>query len=539
MYNNYNIREELKPEEIIMYLRKSRADGTLFTVEEVVSEHEKRLDEWCDRNLSGRIPHENRFKEIVSGGENIDDRPLFQHVLKLIESPKYKAVIVKDVARLGRPDTMEIGRISKTFRFTNTLVITPEKIFNIADNFERDMFENELKRSQYYLDYTKGILRIGRDNSAKSGNFIGKTPPYGYNKTSVIVDKKKCPTLEINEEQANIVRMIFDSYVKENIGTQVIANRLNEMNLKSPRGKIWTPDAIRTILENVHYIGKIRWNARKGMVIVDNGEFRKTRPLNKGDDFIIVEGKHEPIISEELFNAAQAKRGRTHRATANKELKNPFASLIFCKCGKAMSHRLRKYPSGKNRGEARLVCNGQILCGTGSCTMSEIEDFVADLLKQKIAEFEVAVNNTEDESIKLHDKLIAQLEKTKYDIDAREMEMWKSQVDPDPEKRIPPDIFKKLRADLLVEREENKQALEQAYNSRPTPIDYEQKRITFQNALDALLDDNKSAAEKNQLLKACIDRIEYHRDKPEKVTGKGVGHQWTQPPIELEVKLHV
>jgi hypothetical protein len=345
--------------------------------------------------------------------------------------------------------------------------------------------------------------------------------------------------LEINEEQANIVRMIFDSYVKENIGTQVISNRLNELNIKSPRGKLWTPDAIRTILENVHYIGKIRWNARKGMVIVDNGEFRKTRPLNKGDDFIIVEGKHEPIISEELFNAARDKRGRTHRAAANKELKNPFASLIYCKCGKAMSHRLRKYPSGENRGEARLVCNAQILCGTGSCTMAEIEDFVADVLKQKISEFEVAVTNKEDESVKLHDKLIVQLEKTKADIDAREVEMWKRQVDSKIEKRMPADVFEKLMDDLLVERKENNQALEHAYNDRPTPIDYERKRITFQNALDALLDVNKSAAEKNQLLKACIDRIEYHRDKPEKITGKGVGHQWTQPPIELEVKLLV
>ena len=81
--------------------------------------------------------------------------------------------------------------------------------------------------------------------------------------------------------------------------------------------------------------------------------------------------------------------------------------------------------------------------------------------------------------------------------------------------------------------------LAKAKESIVTPISYEAKRVTFQAALDALLDDEVSVAEKNHLLKKCIDRIEYHRDKPEKITGKGVGHQWTQPPIELVVKLLV
>lgn len=147
MYN-YNIRENLKPEEIIMYLRKSRADDPLLTVEEVLHNHQARLDEWCERNLAGLIPAENRYKEIVSG-ESISDRPVFQQVLKLIEKPNIKAVIVAELSRLGRPDTMEIGMISKIFRFTSTIVITPEKIFDISDEFERDMFENELKRGNF------------------------------------------------------------------------------------------------------------------------------------------------------------------------------------------------------------------------------------------------------------------------------------------------------------------------------------------------------------------------------------------------------
>ena len=79
-----------------MYLRKSRADDPLLSVEEVLSKHETRLDEWVDRNLTAPIPTGNRFKEVVSG-ESIADRPEFQKVLKLVESPSIKAVLVVEV----------------------------------------------------------------------------------------------------------------------------------------------------------------------------------------------------------------------------------------------------------------------------------------------------------------------------------------------------------------------------------------------------------------------------------------------------------
>ena len=240
-----------------------------------------------------------------------------------------------------------------------------------------------------------------------------------------------------------------------------------------------------------------------------------------------------------MFNLAQEKRGRTHRTCANKELKNPFASMLFCSCGKAMSHRLKKYPSGENRGEARLVCNQQIICGSGSCKASEIVDFVADLLKGKIAEFEVEADNKNEELISLHDKQIAKLEKQLADLNAREEAMWKSQVDPDPDNRMPTNIFTKLMNELKADREKTTKALEHAYKTKPTPIDYKKKIITFQKALDALLNDNVSAAEKNLLLKECIERIDYHRDKPEKVKGKGAGRQWTEPPISLNIKLKI
>ena len=139
---------DLAPNEVLMYLRKSRSDDPMLSVEEVLSKHESRLDEWAEHNLSAPIPEENRFKEVVSG-ESVYERTEFQRVLQLIESPDIKAVLVKELSRLGRPETAEIGFISKIFRYTNTLVITPERTFNLTDDFEREMFEAELKRGNY------------------------------------------------------------------------------------------------------------------------------------------------------------------------------------------------------------------------------------------------------------------------------------------------------------------------------------------------------------------------------------------------------
>lgn len=537
MYN-YNIKDNIKPEEILMYLRKSRADDPMLSTEEVLSKHETLLDEWAEKNLSAPIPKDNRFYEIVSG-ESISERSEFQKVLKLIESPNIRAVLVVEISRLGRPDTEEIGRITKIFRYTGCLVITPMMTFDITNEYERDMFERELKRGNEYLEYTKKLLSRGREASVRSGCYISSRKLYGYDKITIIENKRKCPTLAINEEEANIVRMIFNAYVNENIGTQAIANRLNDLQIKPPMSSRWSADTIRDMLENPHYIGMVKWNERKAVLVVDNGQFRKTRPRNAEEEYILCKGKHESIISEELFRAAQEKRGRTHRTCDNKELRNPLASILKCECGRSMSYRHSTRGDLKYRREARLVCNGQHHCGNGSCSVSEMLDFVTEILKQKIAEFEIEGKKGNDDSYKLHEKLYKNLEKKLADINAKELSLWESQVDPDPNNRMPQHIFQALTTKLTKEREETETALAKTREAISAPVNYEIMRVNFQTALDALLDDNVSVSEKNHHLKACIQEITYHREVPQRISGKGTGRQWTNPPIEIDVKLKV
>ena len=519
-----HIIENLRPDEILAYFRKSRTDDPTLSVEEVLAKHETILDEWAERNLGAKIPEENKYREVVSG-ETIADRPEIQKVLKLIESPKIKAILIVEVQRLSRGDLEDAGRLIKLIRYTNTLVITPMKTFNLSDEYDRDMFERELKRGNEYLEYQKKIMGRGRLLSVSQGNYIGTYAPYGYDKVFIQEGKRKCPTLAINEEQANVVRMIFDMYVNQDMAFHRIATRLNELNVKPLIRKYWSASSILTILTNPHYIGKVRWNFRKTVVVVEDGEVKKTNPIAKDGDYYIYDGKHPSIISNELFELAQQKRGKTPRVNSKNKVTNPLAGLIYCQCGKVMIYK----PTKTN---PRILCSEQVHCNTRSCLYSEILDFVIDLLKKKITEFEVEIQNDNNTSIRLHEKLIANLEKKLSDIQARELSQWEAQSDPDPTKRMPQHIFQALNSKLIKEREETEKALSEALKSMPNKVDYEQKLITFQSALETLTDNSKSAAEKNKLLKQCIKRITYDRK-----VGKRLKGEWIDTPIELDVQL--
>lgn len=548
----YQPKIDFKPEEVIDYLRKSRSDDPLLTVEEVLSKHEAMLDEWAEKHLGAVVPEENKYREVVSG-ETIAERPEINRVLRLIESPRYKAVAVVEPQRLTRGDLEDIGRLMKLLKHTNTLVITPQRIYDLRDEYDWDAFERELKRGNDYLEYTKKILNRGRLLSVSQGNFLGNTAPYGYDKTFVTEGKRKCPILVPNKEEADVVRMMFDLYVNKDMGCTNICKKFDAMGIKPPKGEHWSAAAMTKMLENIHYIGKVKWNYRKTLTIVEEGEFKKTRPVAKAGEYLIYDGKHEAIVPEELFNAAQAKKGKNTRQKPNTKVRNPFAGLIWCKCGRAMSLRIYK-----NRDSApRLLCDGQTHCKTGSCLYTEMEERVSAILADCIRDFQVRLKNNEGDSVKLHMRLINNLEAKQKELEAKELAQWEAQADPDPAKRMPPHIFQKLNEKLLKEKEEVKQALCKVYESMPEPVDYEEKIAQFTEALNALHNPDVDAATKNRLLKACIERIEYHRDAPQRIRSKQVryydkeqkrtrnksplntGGNWTSPEIVLDVKLRV
>lgn len=214
-------------EHYLMYLRKSRADSPNESVEEVLARHERQLQEYALKTFGYRIKESEIYREIVSG-ETIDDRPEINKLFKRMEDPEMKGILVIEPQRLTRGDLLDCGTVVHLFRYTNTLIITPTKTYDLSDKYDRKFFEMELTRGNDYLEYTKEILARGRKASVREGNFIGNITPFGYDRTYI----DKSPTLKINPEEAEYVKLIFDMFVNQNKGFFLIASTLTDLGAK-------------------------------------------------------------------------------------------------------------------------------------------------------------------------------------------------------------------------------------------------------------------------------------------------------------------
>lgn len=496
--------------EVIEYDRKSRSDDPLLSVEEVLERHGRILNEYAVQNLGGPIPEENKYKEVGSG-ESIDSRPEMLRLLKAVENPRIKAVMVVDVQRLSRGDLEDAGRLIKILRYTNTYVVTPMKIYDLRDEYDRDAFERELKKGNEYLEYFKKIQERGKLASIKEGNYIGSAAPFGYDRAVKFDGKKQYHTLVENKEEADAVRMIFNWYCTEDIGATAICRRLESLGIRTKTGKkYWKCCYIFSILENVHYIGCVRWNWRKTVVTIEDQEVKKLRPKAKIDEYLIFNGKHEGIVSEELFYKAREIRGKRHRTKTNTSLVNPFSGIMFCaKCGRKIGYNVRSRKPN-DRSEALLRCNNQVHCKNGSVRFDEVLSYVCKSLKECIEDFEVRVSSGQDDSVKLHKNIVENLEKRLEELKQREIEQWESQFKP--ELKMPTEIFQKLNEKLLIEKDEVQQALDKAKESIPEPVNYEDKILRFTDALEALEDPNVDAKIKNAYLRDIIERIDFERE---------------------------
>lgn len=505
----YKVYEPLSPEECLEYLRKSRSDDPALTVDEVLANHELELNEYAEKHMGGRVPESQVYREVASS-ETIDDRPEMLRILKAIESPRIKAVLVKEPQRLSRGDLEDAGRIIKIFRYTNTLVVTPQRTYDLRDDMDRDYFERELKRGNEYLEYAKKIMSNGKETAVKKGNFIATFPPYGYRKIHYKVDKEKCSTLEIIDNQADVVRMIFDLYVYKDMGFETIANRLNELGFKSQRGDVWKKASIQDIISNEVYIGKVRWKYRKTVKTIENQQVKKSNPRSKVNDYLLFDGMHPAIISQELFDLAQAKRGKNIPVRKNMSINNPFAGIFQCaKCGRAMKLRPQ---NGKNR--PRLECSEMKYCGNGSVLYDDILERVCNALEGCINDFTVKLDNNDLDEKERHKQLITSLEKRLKELKEKEIRQWEKYTD----EQMPKEIFDMLNEKVLREKEETKNALCSAYDSMPEPVDYEEKISTFRNAIDSLKSDDVSPELKNKYLREVIEKMTFERPKPVRLT---------------------
>lgn len=512
----------------IIYLRKSRSDSPDMSVEEVLLRHEKQLQEYSVHKFGETIPENQIYREVVSG-ETIADRPVMKLVMKLLETETIKGVIVIEPQRLSRGDLEDCGKIINTFRYTKTLVMTPQKTYDLNDEYDRKFFEMELTRGNDYLEYTKKILNRGRIASVKNGNYIGSIPPYGYQKIKVGTGKDAYHTLEIIPEEANAIRLMYHLFVKEGYGFTRIARYLDNAGIKPKKANHWSPSAIKDMLENPVYIGKIRWNWRKTEKVMTDGEIIKRRPKTKNEtDWIYTDGRHEAIIDEATFYATLDKRGKSPKVKKNKELVNPFAGLLFCACGKCMSYKKSVETRSKNHTiNESMLCNQQAICHSRSVQYKDFLDRVITILENAIANFEIQLQNDDGNATKLHQNIIKNLEldlKKLKEKDERQKDAFDDGVYTKAE-------YISRNAKVQEQIAQVMDALKQARKSTPAPINYHQKIVTFQDCLIAIKNPDMPAKDKNVLLKTCIEKIIYKNDN---VAKPGIG-RYVENNFELEI----
>lgn len=316
-YSN-DVAQDVSNGQYSLYLRKSRAD--LEAEErgegETLARHEKMLIELARRYgfSIGKI-----YREIVSG-ESIEARPVVQELLKDVESGRWKGVLVVEVERLARGDTMDQGRVAKSFKFSNTKIITPIKIYNPNDEFDEEYFEFGLFMSRREYKTINRRLQRGRVSSVKEGKYVGSVAPFGYDRVKLVKDKGY--TLAKNDE-APVVEKMFQIYAYNEIVINEVVRRLNSAGYKPRKVKEWTISAVKDILSNPIYIGKIRWDSRKTVKEYKNGKIVNTRPRN--ENYTLCDGLHEPIIDMETWNIVQEKRSKhTPAVIHNKVVQNPL-----------------------------------------------------------------------------------------------------------------------------------------------------------------------------------------------------------------------
>lgn len=322
---------QINVNQIIIYLRKSRAERN-ETVEEVLARHEKILQDYAIQVFGEKIPEVNIYREVVSG-ETLDERIEIKKVFGRLENEPIRALLVVEPQRISRGRLTDCGRVIDILEYTDTWVVTVTKTYNLSNKFDKQLFEAQLTQGNQYLEYHKEIMDRGKNLSIREGKYVGSTPPFGYDRKPL----DRGFMLVKHKEEAPIVKTIYDLFVDEDLSTKEIATYLNKHKMKPRKNNLWDYEMVRHVMKNEVYYGSTTWGKRPTVKKLINGEITKMR-IN-AEDYMLVRGKHDAIVSKEKWDMAQAKiKGNpSSRTGLNRDLQNPLAGLVFCKkCGHSL-----------------------------------------------------------------------------------------------------------------------------------------------------------------------------------------------------------
>lgn len=502
-----------------LYLRKSRADSEAEArgEGETLARHEKALLDLAKKlNLNITAI----YREIVSG-ETIAARPVMQQLLQEVEQGIWDGVLVMEVERLARGDTIDQGIVAQIFKFSDTKIITPIKTYNPNNEFDEEYFEFGLFMSRREYKTINRRLQRGRMASVKDGKYVANKAPYGYNR--IRIENDKGWTLEINKEEADVVRLIFELYTVgekqsdntfNRLGTGFIAKRLNTMKVSPKRGKVWVVASIRDILINPVYIGMIRWNWRPQQKKMIDGQLHISRP--RATDYMLCKGLHPPIISKETFDIAQdLMRHNPARPIGEKNtVKNSLSGIVVCgDCGRHMVRRPHtKYPD-------MLICS-EPTCNNVGSQLRVVEERILQSLKEWLGEYKISWDITSPPVERISQVSIKKkaLQKEQHELDTLNKQI--SKIHDLLEQGIyTTDVFLERSRALSLRMDEVKEHIAILDKELKTEITREDSAVNIIPKVEKLLEvyhDLPSPKAKNDMLKDVLEKVVYTKKERSK-----------------------
>jgi site-specific DNA recombinase len=501
-------------ERVAIYLRKSRAD----------EEAEKRGEgETLSKHRSALLKHAKlhnlNITEIyneIQSGESLIHRPQMLELLKQIESREYDAVLVMDLDRLGRGNMQEQGLILETFRTSKTKIITPRKVYDLNNEFDDEYSEFEVFMARKELKIITRRLQGGRVRSVEEGNYIGARPPYGYQIHKTDLERILVP----HPEQAPVVKMIFEWYTQQDphmrMGSNKIANELNRLGYKTYTEKTWESSTVLFILKNAVYAGRMQWKKKESKKSKEGGKRRDTRTRERSD-WIDVKGKHEPLISEDLYNKAQSILKTKYHVPYQLQngITNPLAGLIKCDlCGSSMV--LRPYVSQP----PHIKCYNQ-LCQNKSSQFIYVEQKLLDSLSEWLKNYQAEWGNRKKPTKSNNTLMIRKLAVKNLEKELIALENQKGRLHDFLERGTYTEATYLERSQTLAVRiNETQNTLQQAQHELVKKIQMKTAQNDIIPKIESVLKlyhRTKDPAKKNSLLKSILQYAVYRKEKTQRL----------------------
>ena len=281
-------------------------------------------------------------------GKSITGRPEFQRMLQDVSEERdgVAFILVFKLSRFGRNAADVLNSLQFIQDYGVNLVCVEDGIDSSKDSGKLTITVlsavAEIERENILVQTMEG-----RKQKAREGKWNGGQAPFGYDLDS------RNSTLVVNEEEAEIVRIIYDRFVHTDMGADAICNYLNQRGYtkKKVRGhelNYFARGLIMKILDNPVYTGKIAYGKNvTEKVKGTRDEYRRV----KTDDYLLADGLHEAIVDEETWEAAREKRKRTgvrFVKTHSLEHEHILTGLIRCPlCGGGMSGTVQRRQNKK------------------------------------------------------------------------------------------------------------------------------------------------------------------------------------------------